>query len=107
MIIRTRRVTVCSGPRGRTQREGYATRRRPGWDGGKNAGGWRGRTAHGPAKDARVQANIRKVPAHEQLINDRVGKKDQERFPLTNDAWNKQESHTILLINRLKIIIYY
>ena len=66
MIIRTRRVTVCSGPRGRTQREGYATRRRPGWDGGKNAGGWRGRTAHGPAKDARVQANIRKVPAHER-----------------------------------------
>ena len=55
---------MCSGPRGRTQREGYATRRRPGWDGGKNAGGWRGRTAHGPAKDARVQANILKVPAH-------------------------------------------
>ena len=81
MIIRTRRVTVCSGPRGRTQREGYATRRRPGWDGGKNAGGWRGRTAHGPAKDARVQANIRKVPAQMRLTNDRVGQQNQERFP--------------------------
>ena len=81
MIIRTRRVTVCSGPRGRTQREGYTTRRRPGWDGGGNAGRRRGRTAHGPAKDARVQANIRKVPAQMRLTNDRVGQQNQERFP--------------------------
>ena len=31
--------------------------------------------------DARVQANIRKVPAHEQLNDYRVGQQNQERFP--------------------------
>ena len=52
----SRRVTVCSGPRGRTQREGYTTRRRPGWDGGGNAGRRRGAPHRAPHR-ARPRAS--------------------------------------------------
>ena len=53
------RVTECSGPQGRTRREGYTTHTGPRWDGDGNACRRRGRTALGPAKDVRVRAYIR------------------------------------------------
>ena len=55
----TLRYQECSGPQGRTHREGYTTHTGPRWDGDGNARRRRGRTALGPVKDVRVRANIR------------------------------------------------
>ena len=69
----TLRYQECSGPQGRTHREGYTTHTGPRWDGDGNARRRRSRTASAPRRTSGYGLILDAVPAHEQLINDRMG----------------------------------
>ena len=72
------RGTACSSPQGRTHRVGYTTQKTKARveekaKGTPNVPSGRQKS---PAKAVLVQANIRQVPAHVRLTNDRVGLTD-------------------------------
>ena len=72
------RVTACSSPQGRTHRVGHTTQKTKArveeGEGTPNVPS--GRRKSPVMKAVLVQANIRQVPAHVRLTNDRVGLTD-------------------------------
>jgi hypothetical protein len=69
----TLRYQECSGPQGRTHREGYTTHTGPRWDGDGNASRWRGRTASAPRGTSGCGLISDPVPAQERTNVDRMG----------------------------------
>ena len=62
----TLRYQECSGPQGRTHREGYTTHTGPRWDGDGNARRRRGRTASAPRRTSGCGLISDPIPAHER-----------------------------------------
>ena len=58
----TLRYQECSGPQGRTHREGYTTHTGPRWDGDGNARRRRGRTASAPRRTSGYGLILDAVP---------------------------------------------